>query len=40
VVTMGGILASGLLSLYLIPVLYTMLDRFTTQGRRDRRRTA
>ncbi len=37
VVTMGGILASGVLSLYLIPVLYTMLDRFTVQGRRDRR---
>jgi HAE1 family hydrophobic/amphiphilic exporter-1 len=37
VVTMGGILASGALSLYLIPVLYTMFDRFTVQGRRDRR---
>lgn len=37
VVTMGGILASGVLSLYLIPILYTMFDRITVQGRRDRR---
>ncbi len=36
VTTMGGVLASGILALYLIPVLYTFFDRFTTQGRRDR----
>ncbi len=38
VVTMGGILASGALSLYLIPVLYTLFDRLTAQGRADRRK--
>jgi HAE1 family hydrophobic/amphiphilic exporter-1 len=36
VTTMGGVLASGILALYLIPILYTLFDRFTTQGRRDR----
>ncbi len=36
VVTMGGVLVSGILTLYLIPVLYTLFDRFTPQSRRER----
>jgi hypothetical protein len=37
---MGGVVAAGILSLYLIPVLYTVFDRFTAMGRRDRRSAA
>jgi HAE1 family hydrophobic/amphiphilic exporter-1 len=37
VVTMGGVLAAGILSLYLIPVVYTLFDRLTVVGRRQRR---
>lgn len=36
VVTMGGVLVSGALSLYVIPILYTVFDRFTPAGRSER----
>ena len=37
VVQIGGVLFSTLFTLFVIPVIYTMTDRFTLQGRRERR---
>ena len=36
VVTMGGVLFSAVFTLFLIPVVYEFLDRFTIQGRQER----
>jgi hydrophobic/amphiphilic exporter-1 (mainly G- bacteria), HAE1 family len=38
VATIGGILTSGTFTLFLIPVIYEYLDRFTKQGRLERGR--
>lgn len=37
VVTMGGVLFSAVFTLFLIPVVYEYMDRFTVQGRKERR---
>ncbi|MDP8255741.1 MAG: efflux RND transporter permease subunit [Candidatus Alcyoniella australis] len=37
VVTMGGVLVSAVFTLFLLPVLYTIFDRLTIQGRREHR---
>jgi len=37
VVTMGGVLFSAMFTLFLIPVVYEYMDRFTVQGRKERR---
>ncbi|MFP5501200.1 MAG: efflux RND transporter permease subunit, partial [Candidatus Sericytochromatia bacterium] len=34
----GGLITSTLLTLVVVPVVYTMLDRFTVRGREERRR--
>jgi len=36
VVTMGGVLFSAVFTLFLIPVVYEYMDRFTVQGRKKR----
>ncbi len=36
VVSIGGVLGSTVFTLFVIPVVYTLMDRFTTEGRRQR----
>jgi HAE1 family hydrophobic/amphiphilic exporter-1 len=37
VVQIGGVLVSALLTLFIIPIAYTYLDRLTVRGRKERR---
>ena len=37
VVQIGGVLISAFFTLFVIPVVYTIMDRFTGAGRRERR---
>lgn len=39
VVQIGGVLLSAVFTLFIIPVIYTMMDRFTPAGRRERQKT-
>ncbi|MFO7655224.1 MAG: efflux RND transporter permease subunit [Candidatus Krumholzibacteriia bacterium] len=40
VVTIGGVLVSAVFTLYLIPVMATVMDRFTVEGRHERQAAA
>jgi HAE1 family hydrophobic/amphiphilic exporter-1 len=37
IVQIGGVVVSALLTLFIIPIAYTYLDRLTVRGRKERR---